>query len=44
LPVTIRHLEEFDDVGSFDCGDEPQKMSLDARTIRAAFKSRSTQE
>jgi GNAT superfamily N-acetyltransferase len=23
LPVTIRHLEEFDDVESFDCGDEP---------------------
>jgi GNAT superfamily N-acetyltransferase len=23
LAVTIRHLEEFDDAGSFDCGDEP---------------------
>jgi hypothetical protein len=23
LAVAIRHLEEFDDVETFDCGDEP---------------------
>jgi hypothetical protein len=28
LPVTIRHLEEFDDVESFDCGDEPLNNCL----------------